>query len=203
MKLRSNQGYQEEASRLLVEYERFSFDAAHHHVLPYFPSKPATILDIGSGTGRDAGHLADLGHKVTAVEPTDALREGAQKLHPNPHIQWVDDGLPDLKKMTAQASAFDLILASAVWMHLDQAERKQAMSVVASLLRDEGMLIVNTRHGPVPGDRQMFEVSDQEMFESAMENKLCLKHHVRSESILQRNRDHGVTWSHFVFSKSA
>lgn len=202
MKLRSNQGYQQEAPKLLVEYERLSFDTAHQHVLPYFPSEPASILDIGSGTGRDAGHLASLGHAVMAVEPTDALRKGAQKLHPNPRINWVDDGLPNLTKMTAQFLKFDLILASAVWMHLDQVERKRAMVVVRTLLRDGGLLILSTRHGPIPNGRQMFEVSDQEMLENAKKNDLYLEHHVHSGSILQRNRNHGVTWSHFVFSKS-
>jgi protein-L-isoaspartate O-methyltransferase len=35
------------------------------------------VLDIGSGTGRDAAGLAAMGHSVVAVEPTAELRIGA------------------------------------------------------------------------------------------------------------------------------
>lgn len=202
MRLRSNRGYQEEAPRLLVEYERLSFDTAHQHVLPYFPSEPASILDIGSGTGRDAGHLAGLGHAVTAVEPTDALREGAQKLHPNPRINWMDDGLPDLAKLTATFLTFDLVLVSAVWMHLDRDERKRAMLIVTSLMTSGGILILNLRHGPVPPGRQMFEVSNEEMVEIAGRSGLNMVHQVHGDSILPRNQANGVTWSHLVFTKA-
>lgn len=201
MKLESNQGYQEEAPLLLVEYEHLSFDAAHQHVLPYFPTHPVSILDIGSGTGRDANHLANLGHDVTAVEPTDALREGAKRLHPNPNITWIDDGLPNLVKINDQPMKFDLILVSAVWMHLDQQERKRAMPIVAALMHESGTLIVNLRHGPVPQGRRMFEVSDEEMIDNAEGNGLSVIHRVHGDSILPRNQAGGVIWSHFVFKK--
>lgn len=202
MKAASNQGYEEEAERLLVEYERLSFEEAHRHVLDYFPKYPVAILDIGSGTGRDAAYLAEQGHRIVAIEPTDALREGAQKLHVSPRIEWVDDGLPNLAKIMTRALSFDLILMAAVWMHLDRDERERAMPIVASLLKKGATLIMNIRHGPVPRGRRMFEISDDEMLTAAKESGLTAVHHVQRESILQRNRESGVTWSHFVFRKN-
>ena len=201
MKTASNQGYEEEAERLLVEYERLSFEQAHKHVIGYFPQYPATILDIGSGTGRDAAYLADQNHQVVAVEPTDALREGGKKLHGSPHIKWIDDGLPNLAQIITRALSFDLVLMAAVWMHLDQDERERAMPIVASLLKKGGKLIMNIRHGPVPAGRRMFEIPDQEMLATAERSGLTALHQVQGESILQRNRESGVTWSHFVFQK--
>ena len=93
---RSNQGYENEAPRLLRQYESVSFADAQRAVAHLFPAAPARVLDSGSGTGRDAAGFAVLGHFVVAVEPTAALRVGAMTLHPSPLIEWIDDSLPDL-----------------------------------------------------------------------------------------------------------
>lgn len=150
MRLSSNQGYEEEAERLLVQYEQLSFEESHQHILDLIPEIPATILDIGAGSGKDAAYLAEMGHGVVAVEPTDALRIGAQKLHPSPYIIWIDDHLPDLATVISRAEQFDCVMMSAVWMHLDRVERQRAMPVVASLLKPGALLVMNLRHGPVP-----------------------------------------------------
>jgi len=158
-------------------------------------------VDIGSGTGRDAAYLAEHGHSVVAVEPTDALREGAMELHGSPRIEWIDDGLPNLAKIITRALSFDLVLMAAVWMHLDREEREHAMPIVASLLKKGGKLVMNVRHGPVPPGRRMFEIPDDEILETAKNSRLIAVHQMRGESILQRNRENGVNWSHFVFRK--
>jgi len=202
VKIESNQGYEEEAEKLLAHYESLSFTDAHQHVLDHFPEHPATIADIGSGTGRDAAYLAGQGHRVVAVEPTNGLREGARKLHPSNQIEWIDDGLPNLAKIITRALEFDLVLIAAVWMHLDEYERQRAMPVVTSLLKKGGKLIMNVRHGPVPKGRRMYEIPDNEILELAKACGLAIIHKVNSGSIFKRNRDNGVTWSHFVFRKS-
>lgn len=202
MKSFSNQGYEDEAPTLVEHYERISFEDAHRHVLEFFPNNPAQIVDIGSGTGRDAAFLAMQGHHVVAVEPTHALRNAAMTLHPSAHIEWVDDGLPNLDKIANRVAKFDLVLMSAVWMHLDAAEQEQAMPVVASLLKTGGLVIMNLRHGPVPEGRRMFEIPDMEMRELAEHHRLLPIHQQKGESILKRNQDAGVTWSHFVFRKA-
>lgn len=198
----SNQGYEEEAPTLVEQYERIAFEDAHRHVLEFFPKKPAGIIDIGSGTGRDAAFLAAQGHQVVAVEPTRALRNAAKTLHPSPRIEWIDDGLPKLDKIAKREAKFDLALMSAVWMHLDSEERDNAMPIVASLLKTGGVLIMNLRHGPVPKGRRMFEISDKEMLMLAGEHRLLPIHQQNERPVLKRNQDAGVTWSRFVFQKA-
>ena len=94
--LASNAGYADEVDQLFVRYESRSPEKVHAPWAQFIPEPPARILDIGSGTGRDAGWLASLGHTVVAAEPTDELRTGAAKLHPHPNITWVDDILPGI-----------------------------------------------------------------------------------------------------------
>ena len=74
-------------------------------------------------------------------------------------FRLIDDALPDL---TAVTGSFDLVLLSAVWMHLDAGQRAQAMARVAGLLRADGVLVLSLRHGPIPEGRIMFEVTPAE-----------------------------------------
>ncbi len=53
-----------------------SFYPVHSRVLEYSPSSLSTVLDIDSGSGRDAAYLVTQGHRVVAVEPTMEMREG-------------------------------------------------------------------------------------------------------------------------------
>jgi protein-L-isoaspartate O-methyltransferase len=91
------EGYADEAEALVQQYESISFADVHKQVLHLIPKPPARVLDIGAGTGRDAAGFADMGHIVTAVEPTAELRMRAMKLHPSPQIAWVDDSHPTFR----------------------------------------------------------------------------------------------------------
>ena len=152
----------EAAPELLKRFESISFASHHRSVIHLIPTVPGRVLDIGAGTGRDAAGLVGLGHSVVAVEPTVELRRGAMVLHPSPMIEWVDDSLPDLAAVRARREEFDAVMLTAVWMHLDAPQRRQAMPNVAALVRNGGVMIMSLRHGPVPPGRRMFEVSAEE-----------------------------------------
>ena len=158
-----NEGYAEEADALTRQYESVRFVDVHGPVLHLLPTVPSDVLDIGAGTGRDAAALAGMGHRVVAVEPTVALRDRAALLHPSPRIEWIEDYLPHLARLTRRGDRFDVVMLTAVWIHLDPEQRRQAMPRVASLLRPGGVLLLTLRHGPAPpGRRRLFETSADE-----------------------------------------
>src|SRR6202040_3597916 len=101
------EGYAEEAEALFEQYESIPAAEAHRAVLHLIPAMPVRVLDIGSGTGRDAAWFASRGHSVVAVEPTDAMRVPAMALHPSPRIDWLDDSLPVLAALRARSETFD------------------------------------------------------------------------------------------------
>src|SRR5438132_265552 len=190
--------YAEEAPDLLKRYESIAFADTHRSVMHLIPSDPCHVLDIGAGTGRDAAGFAAVGHRVVAVEPTEELCRGAMALHPSPLIEWLDDSLPDLATVLARGEQFDVVMLTAVWMHLDELQRRRAMPNVAALVRVGGVMIMTLRHGPVPPGRRMFEVSAEETIGLAQPLGLrCVLNRLAESSL----RQPGVTWTRLAFLK--
>jgi len=194
----SNAGYDAEATALAAQYESVTFEHVHRHVLHLFPQPPGNVLDIGAGSGRDAAALSRLGHHVTAAEPTCGLRCEGQRLHAAVPIDWIDDQLPELNVVRRLDKRFDLILLTAVWMHLSPSERAAAMATVAELLAEGGLVSMSLRHGPIPAGRRMFEVSADETIELGASCGLdCLQ---RTEQDDAQGRT-DVCWSFVVLRK--
>ena len=114
-------------------------------------------------------------------------------------IEWLDDSLPDLALLRARDERFDLVMLSAVWMHLDAEQRRQAMPNLAALVRAGGVMIMKVRHGPVPEGRRMFEVLPEETIELARTQGLHPVLNVRTESSQAANRRAGVSWTNLAF----
>ncbi|MCZ8313918.1 class I SAM-dependent methyltransferase [Phreatobacter sp.] len=193
-------GYGCEADNLAVQYESITFEQVHAPVLHLLPDAPGHALDIGAGTGRDAAALAAQGHRVVAVEPTAELRAHGARIHAGQPITWLDDGLPDLPVLAGRAERFDLILLTAVWMHLDAAERQRAMARLADLAAPGARIVITLRHGPVPEGRRMFDVSLQETVALAARHGLSSLFETRRPDMFGRP---GVTWSVLVLTPLA
>lgn len=170
-------GYDSDAAALAAQYESITFADVHGSALHLYPRAPSRVLDIGAGSGRDAAALARAGHQVVAAEPTAGLRQAGQRIHAGLAIEWVDDHLPALAGLRSSGRRFDLVLLTAVWMHLDEAERASAMPAVAALLAPGALLVISLRHGPVPAGRRMFDVSAEETMALAARHGLALAHH--------------------------
>ncbi|WP_344639044.1 class I SAM-dependent methyltransferase [Kitasatospora cystarginea] len=186
-------GYREQAAQLIEQYESVHFEQVHEQVLHLLPPAPARVLEVGAGTGRDAAALAGLGHSVLAVDPTVELR-----VHECPGLSWLADSLPGLALVEGE---FDLVMLTAVWMHLDPAERARAMARIAGLLAPGGRVMLLLRRGPVPDGRRMFPVPVDET--ARLAGEFGLVEVCRSDRADRHGRG-GVGWTHLVLDlKSA
>ncbi len=152
--------YAQNAVHLGQQYGSVTFEEVHGGILDLLPSGTAAALDVGAGTGRDAAALARRGYRVVAAEPVREMRDVAQRLHPGGNIRWVEDSLPELPRIDG---TFDVVLLSAVWMHLPAAARGRAMERLAALLAPAGLLVLSLRRGAPPPDRVMFDVPAEEV----------------------------------------
>lgn len=90
---------------------------------------------------------------MVAVEPSRGLRERgeaatASRAFKTGGVTWLDDILPHLKNLRALDQRFQLILVSAVWMHLPPTQHARAMRIVSDLLAPGGRVVISLRHGP-------------------------------------------------------
>ncbi len=190
-------GYANEAPELFRRYEARAFEDVHRLILDFLPPATADALEIGAGTGRDAAGLAARGYNVVAVEPVATLREGAMARHPEPNIRWIDDGLPELASVVALHQPFDLVMMTAVLMHLDAPLRAQSLDVVCSLVKPGGLLAMTLRHGPVPDGRVMFEVTADEIQKLSFPRGFSVL--LDTETVSSEQSD--VTWTRMVLKK--
>lgn len=151
--------YNENAAALAQQYLSISFDKVHqnwHQLLPAILANPnARILDIGAGPGRDTRFIAQSAlnkhgdnnaTQVIAVEPANLLAELGARQTEGLNVKWLTDSLPALSTITKQEVSFDLILLSAVWMHIPVSDRPRSMRKLANLLKPGGKLVISLRH---------------------------------------------------------
>jgi len=152
--------YNENAANRFDYFEQGS--ATHcDYCLRFMTPAPGKILDIGSGSGRDAAIFAAKGYEVVAVEPADELRALAEQKHSRSSIRWSGDRLPDLKQFAEIADIFDHIHLSAVIFHLPLSETRKVLQNCHRLLKRGGTLFVGLRIGPSDPARPMFNVDKE------------------------------------------
>lgn len=99
------------------------------------------VLDVGGGTGGFAVPLAELGHRVTVVDPSpDALASLERRTgEVGVTVRAVQGDAAGLGDVVEPASA-DLVLCHGVLEHVDDVE--PALAALATVLRDGGVLSV-------------------------------------------------------------
>ncbi len=173
--------YDSHAVETAERYERLSSDRLHEWLVKFLPEGRAAALDVGAGSGRDAAWLARRGYEVVAAEPSFAMRAQARRLHADLGIQWETDRLPELATLSRSRLTFDLILLSAVWMHVPPACRSRAFRKLVNLLRPGGVLAMTLRHGSAEPGRGMHDVSREEIERLAREHGAYIEHAGESE----------------------
>jgi len=204
--------YNENSSELAQQYLSKSFEEVHQSWSNFLPaiieSPNARILDLGAGAGRDAKHFAELAQQlhgeknnvqVYAVEPATNLAElGAQQTQ-ELKVTWLEDSLPTLNVITKHEISFDLILLSAVWMHIPPSDRARSIRKLANLLKPGGKLVISLRHGQTENDfseRKMHTVCADELKSLATDVGLFTKLETPKEED-KLGRDH-VSWQTVV-----
>ncbi|MEZ9058295.1 class I SAM-dependent methyltransferase [Vibrio pelagius] len=186
--------YHHNALTLSHQYNSVSFESVHHSWKPYWPLAGDKVLDVGAGSGRDARWMQQQGCEVIAIEPSNALRElGAE--YTGVEVTWINDALPALSRTENLGMRFDLILVSAVWMHLPSSYRERAFRKLSNLLAPNGRLIISLRHGEFDDQRQGYPVSVEELEQLAKNSALQVRHIDESKDQLNRSE---VWWQTVV-----
>ena len=186
--------YNRRAAALIPAYGSVTFEQVHDLALPYLPSLPARVLDVGAGSGRDAAALAALGFDVTAVEPASELRK-AGKIQA-PRARWLADKLPRLALLTERKERFAFILCSAVLMSAEPHELQPSIGTMAALLLPNGALVLTLRDPTVDEAAAGLSAHDDESIRAAAKSAgLILVDFAQVSDAL--GRDH--RWRNYIF----
>ena len=190
--------YSDNATTLFDQYQSLSFNAVHQSWLGTVNlSKYKTALDIGAGSGRDALALSQLRLCVTAVEPAQSLKNMGMELTGD-KVTWKNDTLPELSSI--DDNSYDVILISAVWMHLTKEQQRQSLSRLSTLLNDNGILVITLRHGEFNDGRKAFDVNAARLIEEAKVFNLTVLHTDNDTDQLNRT---DVCWETVVFTRKS
>lgn len=191
--------YDEQAVRLSESYEALGFEEVHPFLVKLLSkTHNKKILDVGSGTGRDSAWMKNAGHTVTAIEPSEKMLALAKVIHKNIDIEWKMDALPIFETFDA-SSHFDVIVASAVWMHVHPDDRSAAFSKLVSLLSEDGVLYMTLRLGPSAPERSIYEISIEEVWNLAENHDLKIQVVTESSDLFLRD---DIEWKAITFTHS-
>ncbi|WP_415398649.1 class I SAM-dependent methyltransferase [Synechococcus sp. W4D4] len=109
---------------------------------------PGDALCLAEGGGRNAVHLAQQGHRVTAQDLSPIGLEKAQQLAQKKGVTLLCS-CGDLRDFTPEAESVDLVVA--IWMHLEPELRALVHRRAADALKPGGHLILEAYN---PGQLQ-------------------------------------------------
>ncbi len=193
--------YSQNAAHFQQVYDSVEAESVHaswSHILK--DREPGTALDVGAGSGRDARWLASLGWKVVACEPASELRKKASSVSEQ-SINWSAASLPELDEIPNDNASYDLILLSAVWMHIPPHVRAKAFTRLVDLLSSGGILIVSLRYGPDHPKRPMHPVSEDEIHQLAKVNDVSVRS-LTDRPVRDNLKRTEVSWQTMMVSKN-
>lgn len=199
LQVKGTEGYSAVTERFIAATHGIAFQDLHQSLLKFISTDLSNVLDVGSGIGRDAAALADMGHTVVAVEPNSEFLLVAQRLF-GTSIEWINDSLPFLHSLEDRSESFDFVLASAVWHHIDQNERRIALSRIADLLRPTGIFALSLRHGSAGVGTHIFPTDGQETVRDAERVNLKPLLVLENQPSLVKGKKN-VTWTRIVLQK--
>jgi SAM-dependent methyltransferase len=192
--------YQKRSTSLLERYEQVSFERVHADLLILLPKTPGHALDVGAGSGRDAAWLSRRGWDVVAAEPSSALREGALRIHAHERIRWINDSLPHLEETARMNRTFDLILLSAIWMHVPPSQEEPAIHTLAKLAKPGALLNITVRTGGSKAQRGFYATDIARLKRRAAKWGFEIISETANRDALRRS---DVRWKSLIFKRNS
>ena len=149
--------YESNAERYAAETFSADMSEQYQRFLPLLKNG-AKILDVGSGSGRDACYFQKQGYQVTALEPSQNLCREIRKVFSG---EIVCSNIQNYRP----AEGYDGIWACASLIHLQEGEVLQFFFKIDRYLNDNGIVYISGKNGIHTGEaedgRYFLEFSEQ------------------------------------------
>ncbi len=98
------------------------------------------ILDIGSGPGRDAEILRELGHEIICLDASASMLKICQE-------KGFETSHADLMKLPFEKETFDSVWAYTSLLHLPRKEISKALKEIWRVLKNDGAMVLGMIEG--------------------------------------------------------
>ena len=150
MDLKTIQSYDENTKDYLADWMSVTPAMLRKLIETWF-SPGSSVLDVGSGSGRDVSWMRERGFDAAGVDASVGLLEAAREK--NPGVSFRVDALPLLE--TIESESVDHILCSAVLMHLPAGEISLAVANLTRVVKPGGRVICSVRPSREANAREM------------------------------------------------
>lgn len=184
--------YENNAKRYVAETIFADMSKQYQRFLPLLKEK-ARILDVGSGSGRDAYYFQKQGYQVTALEPSKNLCGEIRKVFSGEIVcSDIQNYRPD--------KGFDGIWACASFLHLQEKEVLCFFEKINLYLNDNGIVYLSGKSGIPTGeaeDGRYFLEFTEELVENILvvNERMKLKELWYTEDVSGRK---GFRWMNIV-----
>ncbi|MDP2596003.1 class I SAM-dependent methyltransferase [Alteromonas stellipolaris] len=194
------EGYEKFVSRFIEVSQELDFFEVCKDFIAFLPSKPARILDAGSGAGQNAAALAQEGFTVTAVEPMPEFLSAARKRYKSASITWLKGSLPDMACLNTGTAQFDFVLIDGVWHHIDSTERESAVIRLSVLIKKGGRCAISLRNGPAGLGARVYPTDTKLTIQQFEKHGFVCIFEVQNKSSILPNKEN-VKWARIVLQK--
>ncbi len=119
------------------------------------------VLDIGSGSGRDAKHFKEEGLDITGIDISDGLLDEAKKRAPGVNFQKMD-----MLNMTFKENSFDGIWIAATLSDIEKKDAKKFLEDCKKILKDKGVIYISVKEGEGEKVEKKSYLNNEERFYS-------------------------------------
>ena len=188
--------YESNAERYAAETFSADMSEQYQSFLPLL-KKRAKILDVGSGSGRDAYYFQRHGYEVTALEPSKNLCREIRKVFSGEIV------CSDIQSYQP-TERYDGIWACASLIHLQEEEVLQFFERIDRYLNDDGIVYISGKNGiqsGKAGDGRYFLEFTEHLVEKILtvNKQLKLEQLWYTEDVSGRR---GFWWMNVIFSVS-
>ena len=138
--------YDRQAVELCQRYETADMSSLHRLLLRYLPEH-GTVLEIGSGSGRDAAFLQAHGFEVTGTDASLQMIAQAARAHPELAGRLVCAPFLFPEASPLKARTFDAVISIATLMHIPDQDLFECAVQLRTLVRPQGILVLSMSTG--------------------------------------------------------
>ena len=140
------QYYENNAERLARIYQSVKFEFLQKELLRFFDGKH-NLLEIGSGSGRDAAFFMNHGFDVTGLDGSEEMVNKSIEIFPVLNGRIICAELP--ANLPSFDHDFDAIISIATLMHFNEEDLSQILKFCHDNLHSDGKIFISV---PAPGE---------------------------------------------------